>query len=629
LARLLSFPSNILAVFFSDPNVMDARAINARTIAVTGVGAGPSTLAVFTSRYSGDAIGQANIYRIQTVGKAGAPAPAARDPRAIEAALNSALNDPRIRASVISLPDGTLAARLSGIVRNDAEVQAAVTTASFFVPKVVPSLYTDAAALTLDAALANPTSPEVALQENLRRITGNNTIELLPLPTGLAFKAETGSLEEAQSLMRILPTLNQQIIPFIVIRGQENNPEIFNATIPVLSADDRQLTQKLQDVTGTRSVYVQRTSGNSVAIYGTVRTRTEYDTVRRYGLIVGQISQAGGGGGPTATIPAYDISSGYSRTVGVQMFVRITDPGQSVIRKVTVETSVVEIARTALRNLGAEYGTVNVTSENITGGVATTVINPQTGLPSTTVTPRIISREIDPTFVQGSALAGTGFIGGQGLSNINPFRVRLNALIDNGDARILSRPNVTAVEGAAAQITIGGERPVPVAVATQGAVGTQVEFRRFGVIISMRPTVAGDNTILLQIRADITQPDRTFEINLGGALIPGESVRSVDTTLNVRPGDTVVMGGLITNEKRQQMSKVPILGDIPVIGSLFRSKRFNNNETELAIFLTPRIDSMPADMELIEQASRIPALPPLPSRQESQAVLFQETRAGG
>jgi pilus assembly protein CpaC len=213
----------------------------------------------------------------------------------------------------------------------------------------------------------------------------------------------------------------------------------------------------------------------------------------------------------------------------------------------------------------------------------------------------------------------------EGFQNLNPFRVRLNALFTNGDARLLARPNVTAVEGASAQITIGGERPVPKAVATQGAVGTQVEFRRFGVIITMRPTVSGDNTILLQIRADITQPDRTFEINLGGALIPGETVRSVDTTINVRPGDTVIMGGLMTNDKRQSTSKVPILGDLPIIGSLFRSRRFENNETELAIFMTPRIDASAAGMEEIENLNRVPSYPALPSRQESNSVLFQQT----
>jgi Flp pilus assembly secretin CpaC len=634
LARLIRFPSNILAVFFSNPAVMDARAINARTIAVTGIGPGPSTLAVFTSQFPGDAVGRANIYRIQTQSRNGASNQnQVPDARLIGQAITAALGDPRVRATIITLPDGSLAARLAGTVRNQVEVDAAKTTAAFFVPKVIPALYADINAPTIDA-VTNGTAnlpPEAGLQENLRRITNNQSIELVPLPTGLAFKAEVGSVEEAESLLRVLPTLDQQIIPFIVVRGQQSQERYYNATVPLLTGEDRQLTQKLHDVTGVRSVYAVRTASNGLACYGQVRTRGEYDTVRRYMHVMAQTSVPpavqGTSQGTTlrpqglegAPLPNYDPNGGYRRNLGLQMFVRITDPTQSVIRKVTVETSIIEVSRTALRNLGLEYGTVNLINETVSGGTTTITNN------GNQTSPVIVNRTIDPTFNPGTALAGNGFVGGQSLRNINPFRVRLNALISNGDARVLSRPNVTSIEGASAQITIGGERPVPKAVATQGAVGTQVEFRRFGVIISMRPTVTNNNTILLQIRADITQPDRTFEINLNGALIPGETVRSVDTTLNVRPGDTIVMGGLITNDRRQQTSKVPVLGDLPVIGSLFRSRRFENNETELAIFMTPNLDFMPADMETLENSIAIPSFPPLPSRQESNSILFQET----
>jgi Flp pilus assembly secretin CpaC len=634
LARLLQFPSNILAVFFSDPKVMDARAINARTIAVTGMGTGPSTLAVFTSRYEGDAVGRANIYRIQTVPAAGRPANDPRNPRVLEATIASAIGDPRVRTSVISRPDGTLVARLSGSVRNEAEVQAARETAGFFVPAVTSSLYADTNAPTLDAVLTGSlnATPESGMQESLRRITGNQTIELVPLPTGLAFKAEVDTPEEAEALMRVLPTLNQQVIPFIVVRGQSST-SYYNATVPLLSGEDRQLTQKLHDVTGIRTVYAVRTASNALACYGNVRTRTEYDTVRRYMMIAAQNSappatQGATQGGQTLRpqgneglpLASYNPTGGYRQNLGLQMFVRITDPTQSVIRKVTIETNIVEISRTALRNLGVEYGTATLTRETVTGGVEVQGANGQV-----TTSPVIVNREIDPTFNAGTALAGNGF-GGLGPTGwLNPFRARLNAIVNNGDARILARPNVTSVEGSPAQITIGGERPVPMAVATQGAVGTQVEFRRYGVIISMRPTVSGDNNIILQIRADVTQPDRTFEINLNGALIPGETVRSVDTVINVRPGDTIVMGGLMTNERRQQTSKVPILGDLPIIGSLFRSKRYENNETELAIFMTPQIQTTPSDMNGIEDMLSAPSFPSLPSRQESGSILFQDT----
>ncbi len=639
-ARLLTFQNNILAVFFSDPNVMDARAINARTIAATGTGAGQSTLAVFTERYPGDAVGFASIYRVETSARSNGIPVVTPDPATVEAALTTALADPRVRVSVVKLPEGTLAARLTGIVRDAAEVQGAIATASFFAPRVLPSVYADPNAPSIDAVLSGAVvkAPAEQLQDNLRRITGNSSIELIAMPGSLVLKAEADSQANAQRLLELLPTLNQAVIPFVTIRG---GGMIESSNVPLLQGEDLQLTQKLQAVTGVRTVYAVRASGNSIAIYGTVQDRAEYQAVKRYGSIIAQsaapTAQAGANQGGSVFRPqgiepalaAYDPTSGYARQLGVQMFVRITDPTESVIRNVTIETNIVEITRTNLKNLGAEYGSATLTNETSTPGTSTPSLdgagNPiigANGNPLLNVTPGTIARTISPVFNAGTQLLGNGFAGTGGLNAINPFRARINAIAQNNNARVLASPNIRATEGTVAQITIGGERPVPSASASFGSNAQSIEFRRFGVILTMRPTVSDDNTIILQIRADVTQPDQTYAINVGGAIIPGESVRSIDTTLTVRPGDIVVMGGLLTNDKRQQTSKVPILGDLPIIGSLFRSKRFENNETELAIFMSPRIDSVPATMDTMEISGRIPSFPALPGRQESNNALI-------
>ncbi len=656
-ARLLKFQNNILSVFFSDPSVMDARAINARTIAVTGTGGGQSTLAVFTERYPGDAVGYPSVYRVGTRNRGAVPA-ATPNAASVESALQMAIGDPRIRVSVVKLPEGTLAARLTGIVRDAAEVQGAITTASFFAPRVLPSVYADPNAPSIDAVLSGivPQAPEGQLQDNLRRITGNSSIELIAMPGSLVLKAEAESQEDAQSLLQLLPTLNQPVIPFVTIRG---GGRMESSNIPVLQGEDLQLTQKLQAVTSVRTVYAVRASGNSVAIYGTVQDRGEFETVKRYGLIIAQSaapvalqgSSQGGSvfrpqGGEAPPLPAYDPAAGYARQLGVQMFVRILDPAQATIRNVTIETNIVEITRTNLKNLGAEYGSATLTGETLTaatpGALGTSTpfldgsgnpIRDANGNPLFNTAPGTlgvagaITRTIDPVFNAGTQLLGNGFAGFGGFGSINPFRARINAIAQQTNARVLASPNIRATEGAVAQITIGGERPVPTASASFGSNAQSIEFRRFGVILTMRPTVSDDNTIILQIRADVTQPDQTFAINVGGAIIPGESVRSIDTTLTVRPGDIVVMGGLLSNDKRQQTSKVPILGDLPIIGSLFRSKRFENNETELAIFMTPRIDALPATMTTTEYLNRIPSFPPLPGRQESSSSVFSGSQA--
>ncbi len=650
-ARLLKFQNNILSVFFSDPNVMDARAINARTIAVTGTGGGQSTLAVFTERYPGDAIGFPSVYRVNTQNRGGAPV-ATPEPGAVEAALQMAISDPRIRVSVVKLPEGTLAARLTGIVRDAAEVQGAITTAAFFVPRVLPSVYADPNVPSIDAVLSGVASqaPEGQLQDNLRRITGNSSIELIAMPGSLVLKAEAESQQDAQSLLQLLPTLNQPVIPFVTIRG---GGRMESSNIPVLQGEDLQLTQKLQAVTSVRTVYAVRASGNSVAIYGTVQDRGEYETVKRYGLVIAQsaapVALQGNSQGGSVFRPqgleapplaAYDPAAGYLRQLGVQMFVRIIDPTEATIRNVTIETNIVEITRNNLKNLGAEFGSATLTGETITAGTpgtSTPVLdsagNPvidANGNPVLNVAGGLagnIVRTINPAFQAGTQLLGNGFAGFGGFGAINPYRVRINAIAQKTNARVLAAPNIRAVEGAVAQITIGGERPVPTASASFGSNAQSIEFRRFGVILTMRPTVSDDNTIILQIRADVTQPDPTFAINVNGAIIPGESVRSIDTTITVRPGDIVVMGGLLSNDKRQQTSKIPILGDLPIIGSLFRSKRFENNETELAIFMTPRIDALPATMTTKEYLGRIPSFPPLPGRQESGSAVFSQSQA--
>lgn len=809
LARLMSFNRNILSVFFSDINVMDARAMNARTVAVTGAAPGRSTLAVFVSRYAGDVVGKVEIFTIVVE----SPTPrntlpaGGRDAATIELAIRSAINDPRVQVSVIQQPNGGFAAKLSGVLRDIAERQAAIDTAALFVPRdqVISALYLDPGAPTL-AQAQNPmqaASGEQVLQAKLRQITGNETIELVSLPTGVAVKAEVDSAADAETLLGLLPTLNQRVLPFIVVRGQNGaavqngstpngnvaesgEGKYYGAQRPVLTGEDQEITRRLHEVTAIRSVSAVRTAQNAIAVYGTVRNRIEYETVRRYLLMLPLIgpqtsvvtqqqsfSTGGGvGGGPAAAggrqgaptgarplvspqmnpntqinanaqvspgapgaggvsggaatgipagapggavtgggfpggagfgngIPAnvfgsgntlpgtgatgplttaplasgqvggfnpgafgqqgfnpnvpgnysftqqgatlptsYAVSQaegfvdpvqalkdevnraqqpagGYFQSVNLQMFVRVLDENGQSVRRVTAETSIVEISRTSLRNLGLEAGTVAITRQNVTAPVLER--NPVTGNREL-VTPPVVTREFDPAFRQGIFTAANGIVGLEGFRILDPLRARLNALYQKGNARILSEPNITAVEGAEAQIVIGGERPVPSAVTSGQAVGQSIVFRRFGIILTMRPTVTDDDTIIMQIRADVTELDTTSGVNINGAFIPGERVRSINTTLNMREGDIIVLGGLISNDRREQTSRVPILSNIPILGKLFRSRRFENNESELAIFLTPRITRMPASMNTHEAINRVPALPALPTNQQATAT---------
>jgi Flp pilus assembly secretin CpaC len=658
MARLLAFKSNILSVFFSDDNVMDARAVNARTIAVTGKGPGKSTLAVFLSRYDGDVVGRAVIYNIQVYPTASRPSPVGfTDPAEAENAIRTALNDPRIRVGVLQRPDGSLVAQLAGGLRDRAEVDAAVATASLFVPNVISSLYVDPQALDLERAQNGPSlTGDALLQSKLRALLNNDTIEIVALPNSTALKATVATPADAEGILSILPSLSRRIQPFITVQG---TPGFYDSEHPVLYGEDYEMTRRLHEVTKISTVYAVRTARNAVALYGTVRDRVEYDTVRRYAMtLLPELQEnvmitpqtapvAAGTNGvaqttaTTATTTSVAASAPQLATaaalapapvtgdqtglkastlpgswpqapVQIQMFVRIEDPAASSVRLVTVDTNIVEITRTALKDLGAQFGSASLLSETS---------DPTTG---------VLTRVVNPTINQGVFTAGNGFLGTGGFSNIDPIRARISALIQNGTARVLSRPNLTAVEGADAQITIGGSRPVPSIQSTSGGntQNSSLEFRRYGIIITMRPTVTDDDTIILQIRTDVTDLDPTTGILFQGANIPGERVRSVDTTVTLHEGDTLVLGGLISNELRKDISKVPILGDIPLLGNLFRSKRFQNNQSELAIFLTPRLMRQRASVNTINGVGWIPSLPDLPSQQEEQQTAFGISTAG-
>ena len=603
LASLLSFQRNILSVYFSDATVMDARAINARTLAVTGVGIGKSTLAVFTAANNDDAVGQLHMFHIAVEPASGATAPLQDkiDPLTVETAIRSAINDPRVQVSVFSTNEGAMAAKLTGRVNEAIEAKSAEETAALYATKVINGIVVDPKAPSYEDAFAPPTAPltsEEIAQNQLRSITGNQTVEFTPLGDGWVLKGEVSSQAEAQQLLTLANTLRSKVIPLLVVRG----PNGFTpAETPISSPEDREMTRRLQEVTGISTIYVMRAGESGAAIYGSVRNRMEFDRVQRYKVII----PVGKGGGTNNELETVSPTHGYKSPANVQVFVRIEDPAESALRLVTVDANVVEISRTAMKNLGVEFGSAQVISESTSPTTpATVVVAPDGTRTQSGGTSGITTRSINPTFQAGNILAGNGFGGFGGFGIIDAFRTRLNALYQNGNANILSKPNVTTLEGTEAQITIGGSRPIPQIQTSGGGQGTVQEnivFRRFGVIVTMRPTLLSDNTIILQIRVDVTDLDPTTGITRGNTFIPGETVRSVNNILVLKEGDIIALGGLITNSKRQQTSKVPILSQIPIIGALFQSRRFEKNESELAIFLTPSIKRVPvpsAEMEV-------------------------------
>ncbi len=167
--------------------------------------------------------------------------------------------------------------------------------------------------------------------------------------------------------------------------------------------------------------------------------------------------------------------------------------------------------------------------------------------------------------------------------NVN-IDAMLEALQSNGVLEVLAEPNITAMTGQTASFLAGGEVPVPVPV-NRDLVG--VEYKPYGVSLLFSPTLLPNGRIALQVRPEVSSVVTTNAATVNGYLVPSFRVRRADTRVEVGSGQTFAIAGLFQRDSSQDIDKVPMLGDMPILGNLFRSKRFQRNETELVILITP------------------------------------------
>jgi pilus assembly protein CpaC len=174
---------------------------------------------------------------------------------------------------------------------------------------------------------------------------------------------------------------------------------------------------------------------------------------------------------------------------------------------------------------------------------------------------------------------------GAGIGSLE-FAVLLEALESKGLIRTLAEPNLTALSGQEANFLAGGEIPIP--IADDDGVG--IEYRPFGVQLDFVPTVVDGNVINLIINAAVSSVDPTTGIAVdGGINVPGFRVRRTSTTVEMRDGESFAIAGLLQDEFRDNNSQVPWIGDLPIIGALFRSVDYQRSQTELVIIVTPHL----------------------------------------
>jgi len=186
------------------------------------------------------------------------------------------------------------------------------------------------------------------------------------------------------------------------------------------------------------------------------------------------------------------------------------------------------------------------------------------------------------TFVVGTGNAGMFSVG-------TDFEARLNLLMANGKARILSNPRLACESGGEAHFLAGGE--IPIVIITPET--RTVEWKTYGIILKIHPTMAEGGKIRTQVNAEVSAVDH----GSGTSDVPGFLTRRVSTLFSTSPGETVMLSGLVKSDMAKDIAKVPLLGQIPVIGELFKSRSFRENRTELAIFITPIVVSGDAALE--------------------------------
>ncbi|HLF59066.1 MAG TPA: type II and III secretion system protein family protein [Alphaproteobacteria bacterium] len=167
----------------------------------------------------------------------------------------------------------------------------------------------------------------------------------------------------------------------------------------------------------------------------------------------------------------------------------------------------------------------------------------------------------------------------------------IDALADEGLVSILAEPNLTAVSGQSANFLAGGEFPVPVPQTGQNgtSVAITIEFKKFGVSLSFTPTVLSNKLISLKVVPEVSQLSDSGSIEIEGFRIPSLTTRRAETTVELGSGQSFAIAGLFQNDTTHNISKFPGLGDLPILGALFRSTKFQRQETELVIVVTPYI----------------------------------------
>ncbi|MFZ4968640.1 type II and III secretion system protein family protein [Pseudomonas gingeri] len=183
-----------------------------------------------------------------------------------------------------------------------------------------------------------------------------------------------------------------------------------------------------------------------------------------------------------------------------------------------------------------------------------------------------------------------GFGGGR-------VKALINALESSGFAYTLARPSLVALSGQSASFLAGGEIPIP--VPSSGSDTISIEYKEFGIRLTLTPTVIGKNRITLKVAPEVSELDYSNAVTISGTPVPALTIRRTDTSISLADGESFVISGLISTRNSSQVNKLPGLGEIPVLGAFFRNSSLKREEQELLMIVTPHlVQPLAADAQL-------------------------------
>ncbi|MEL6238216.1 MAG: type II and III secretion system protein family protein [Pseudomonadota bacterium] len=260
--------------------------------------------------------------------------------------------------------------------------------------------------------------------------------------------------------------------------------------------------------------------------------------------------------------------------------------------QVNLQVKFAEVSRSLVRTIGGNLTTIDGTTGTTRFGVGTGrqlggqeyVIQGPLGVGNAVAQTSTILP--DGTEIPGPAIDSQGGTTIAGVGEL--FGLDVLGAIDLAETlgliTTLSQPNLTALSGETATFLAGGEFPIPI---SQGLGNISIQYRNFGVQLAYTPTVLANGRISLRVRPEVSELSSQGAITLNGFQVPALTTRRTETTVELGSGQSFMIAGLMSNNSQNAIEKAPGLGDLPILGNLFRSRQFNRGETELVIIVTP------------------------------------------